>query len=84
MAALFSSFSPTRSVGNVVSTEFSYTSHHFVLLGLEHSHSRDDRSVVTPGHTDMREEFTSLAFLAITLVGVALFSSGLLALVILG
>jgi len=32
----------------------------------------------------MREEFTSLAFLAVTLVGVALLGSGLLALVIVG
>jgi hypothetical protein len=32
----------------------------------------------------MREEFTSLAFLAVTLAGVALLSSGLLALIIVG
>jgi hypothetical protein len=33
---------------------------------------------------NMREEFTSLAFLAVTLAGVALLASGLLALIIVG
>jgi hypothetical protein len=32
----------------------------------------------------MREEFTSLAFLAVTLTGVVLLGSGLLALIIVG
>jgi hypothetical protein len=32
----------------------------------------------------MREEFTSLAFLAVTVAGVALLGSGLLALVLVG
>jgi hypothetical protein len=32
----------------------------------------------------MRQEFTSLAFLAVTIAGVALLGSGLLALIILG
>jgi hypothetical protein len=59
-----------------------------VLLGFEHRYSCDGWSVVSLHQTVnisiMREEFTSLAFLAVTLTGVALLASGLLALVIVG
>jgi hypothetical protein len=54
------------------------------LLAVEHRHSGDGRGVVKSGLTSMREEFTSLAFLAVTLAGAALLGSGLLALVLVG
>jgi hypothetical protein len=69
---------------NAVTSGFRRAGNHPLLLAVEHRHSGDGRGVVKLGETSMREEFTSLAFLAVTVAGVALLGSGLLALAWVG
>jgi hypothetical protein len=69
---------------NAVASGFRRSDNHPLLLAVEHRHFGDGRGVVKSGYTSMREEFTSLAFLAVTVAGVALLGSGLLALVLVG
>jgi hypothetical protein len=78
---------PTTPIGrgnNAVASGFHRSSNYPLLLAAEHRHFGDGRGVVKSGQTSMREEFTSLAFLAVTMAGVALLGSGLLALVLVG
>jgi len=57
-----------------------------VLLGLEHCHAHDAwgllGTAVAVVDATMREDFTSFGFLAVTLAGVALLCSSLVALTI--